>query len=121
MTVGAIYAAVALGVPVIIAAPVAILVGTAAGILLYRLAIKPAGKAPLVSLVIITIGSSIFLRGVMQFIFDKQIHRYEGFSGGDRPALSGSNDPATEPVDHPRQLRGLCGTCLVHRPHPCGP
>ncbi|PTW60991.1 amino acid/amide ABC transporter membrane protein 1 (HAAT family) [Breoghania corrubedonensis] len=76
-------ALIALGVPVIIAAPLAVIAGTLVGIALYRLAIKPAGKAPLVSLVIITIGASIFLRGVMQVVFDKQIHRYEGFSGDD--------------------------------------
>jgi len=34
-----------------------------------------------VSLIIITIGASIFLRGAMQAVFDKQIHRYDGFSG----------------------------------------
>ncbi|MGR3625914.1 MAG: branched-chain amino acid ABC transporter permease, partial [Limimaricola sp.] len=33
------------------------------------------------SLIIITIGASIFLRGAMQAVFDKQIHRYDGFSG----------------------------------------
>lgn len=74
-------ALIALGVPVYLAAPLAVLAGTLVGIALYRLAIKPAGKAPLVSLVIITIGASIFLRGVMQLVFDKQIHRYDGFSG----------------------------------------
>lgn len=80
MTAAALIAA---GVPVIFAAPLAVVAGTLVGIVLYRLAIKPAAKAPLVSLVIITIGASIFLRGIMQLVFDKQIHRYAGFSGDD--------------------------------------
>ncbi|SDE95562.1 branched-chain amino acid ABC transporter permease [Limimaricola pyoseonensis] len=78
MTAAALIAA---GVPVILAAPIAVVAGTLVGILLYRLAIRPAGQAPLVTLIIITIGASIFLRGAMQAVFDKQIHRYDGFSG----------------------------------------
>ena len=78
MTAAALIGA---GVPVWIAAPLAVMAGMLVGILLYRLAIRPAGQAPLVSLIIITIGASIFLRGAMQAVFDKQIHRYDGFSG----------------------------------------
>jgi branched-chain amino acid transport system permease protein len=78
MTAAALIGA---GVPVWIAAPLAVIAGMLVGILLYRLAIRPAGQAPLVSLIIITIGASIFLRGAMQAVFDKQIHRYDGFSG----------------------------------------
>lgn len=78
MTAAALIGA---GVPVWIAAPLAVIAGMLVGVLLYRLAIRPAGQAPLVSLIIITIGASIFLRGAMQAVFDKQIHRYNGFSG----------------------------------------
>ncbi|PHP26661.1 branched-chain amino acid ABC transporter permease [Limimaricola cinnabarinus] len=78
MTAAALIGA---GVPVWIAAPLAVIAGMLVGVLLYRLAIKPAREAPLVSLIIITIGASIFLRGAMQAVFDKQIHRYDGFSG----------------------------------------
>ncbi|WP_334062235.1 branched-chain amino acid ABC transporter permease [Limimaricola cinnabarinus] len=78
MTAAALIGA---GVPVWIAAPLAVVAGMLVGVLLYRLAIKPAREAPLVSLIIITIGASIFLRGAMQAVFDKQIHRYDGFSG----------------------------------------
>ena len=78
MTAAALIGA---GVPVWIAAPLAVIAGMLVGVLLYRLAIRPAGQAPLVSLIIITIGASIFLRGAMQAVFDKQIHRYDGFSG----------------------------------------
>ena len=36
------------------------------------------------SLIIITIGASIFIRGAAQLIFDKQLHRFPSFSG-DQP------------------------------------
>ncbi|MCP1168685.1 branched-chain amino acid ABC transporter permease [Limimaricola litoreus] len=78
MTAAALIGA---GVPVWIAAPLAVFAGMLVGVVLYQLAIKPAREAPLVSLIIITIGASIFLRGAMQAVFDKQIHRYDGFSG----------------------------------------
>ncbi|EYD72333.1 branched-chain amino acid ABC transporter permease [Limimaricola hongkongensis] len=78
MTAAALIGA---GVPVWIAAPLAVVAGMLVGVALYRAAIRPAREAPLVSLIIITIGASIFLRGAMQAVFDKQIHRYDGFSG----------------------------------------
>ncbi|SFP66606.1 branched-chain amino acid ABC transporter permease [Tranquillimonas alkanivorans] len=83
VVIGGLTAAflIAMGVPVFLAAVLAVVAGTVVGILLYRLAIRPAREAPLVSLIIITIGASIFLRGAMQMVFDKQIHRYDGFSG----------------------------------------
>ncbi len=74
---------IGLGLPIWLAAPIAIVVAMVMGIALYRLAIEPARNAPLVTLIIITIGASIFLRGLMQVVFDKQIHRYDGFTGED--------------------------------------
>ena len=35
----------------------------------------------MVSLIIITIGASIFIRGLSQNLFDKQLHRFPAFSG----------------------------------------
>ena len=37
----------------------------------------------MVSLIIITIGASIFIRGVAQLVFDKQLHRFPAFTGDD--------------------------------------
>jgi len=69
------------GLPLAGAALVAI-VGTAAvGVALNKLAIEPARGAPVVSLIIITIGASIFLRGLSSIVFDKALHRFPGFSG----------------------------------------
>jgi branched-chain amino acid transport system permease protein len=71
----------AAGVPLPLAALLAILVAVAVGILLDKLAIEPARGASVVALIIITIGASIFLRGLAQVVFDKQFHRLPAFSG----------------------------------------
>lgn len=63
----------------------AILIGIAitvlVGILLYRFAIKPAGDADVVSLIIITIGASIFVQGVVQVVLGKNQHVLPAFTG----------------------------------------
>jgi len=75
------WAAYAAGVPLPLAALLAI-VGTAAfGVAINKFAIEPARGAPVVSLIIITIGASIFIQGGAQLIFDKQIHTFPAFSG----------------------------------------
>jgi branched-chain amino acid transport system permease protein len=71
------------GLPLLVAAPLAILATALVGMALYRLAIAPARGATVVGLIIITIGASIFLRGVAQLVFDKEFHRLPGFSGED--------------------------------------
>ncbi|WP_226628617.1 branched-chain amino acid ABC transporter permease [Alloyangia pacifica] len=71
------------GLPLPLAAVVAILVTSALGVALNKLAIEPARGAPVVSLIIITIGASIVIRGATQLIFDKQLHRFPSFSGDD--------------------------------------
>jgi len=76
------------GVPMLPAAGAAILIACAVGIALNKLAIQPARGASVVTLIIITIGASIFLRGAAQILFDKQIHRFPSFSG-DAPLVIG--------------------------------
>jgi len=76
------------GLPIYLAAPAAVLITAAVGVLLNKLAIDPARGASVVNLIIITIGASIFLRGVAQIVFDKQFHRFDGFSG-ETPILIG--------------------------------
>lgn len=116
VTVGAVYALVALGFAIIfnatgvvnfaqgefvmlggmitvfahgagLALPLAALLAIGAsatiGVALNRLAIEPARGAPVVSLIIITIGASIFIRGAVQSLFGKQIHSLPAFSGDD--------------------------------------
>lgn len=79
VTVFAAAAGLALPLAALLAIAVAVLVGLA----LHRLAIEPARGASAVTLIIITIGASIFLRGVAQIVFDKRFHQLPGFSGND--------------------------------------
>ena len=71
--------AAAAGVPLPLAALIAIIVSVAVGLLLYWLAIEPAHGASAVTLIIITIGASILLRGVAAVIFDKNFHSLPSF------------------------------------------
>ncbi|NBJ11066.1 branched-chain amino acid ABC transporter permease [Microvirga arsenatis] len=71
----------ALGVPLPLAALVAIVVAMVIGLLLHRLAIEPARGASAVTLIIITIGASILLRGLAAIVFDKQFHKLPAFTG----------------------------------------
>ena len=80
----------AAGLPLPLAALIAILLTALVGVALNKLAIEPARGAPVVSLIIITIGASIFIRGAAQLIFDKQLHRFPSFSGDDPIRLLGA-------------------------------
>lgn len=68
-------------VPYGLALATGVLVTVLAGVLLYRLAIKPAGDADVVSLIIITIGASIFVQGVVQVLLGKNQQVLPPFSG----------------------------------------
>jgi branched-chain amino acid transport system permease protein len=78
------------GLPLPLAATAAIAVTAAAGITLNKFAIEPARGAKVVSLIIITIGASIFIRGLTQLALDKQLHRFPAFSGDDPIHLLGA-------------------------------
>ncbi|KTQ96311.1 ABC transporter permease [Aureimonas ureilytica] len=78
------------GLPLPLAALLAIAATALGGALLHRLAIDPARGAPVVSLIIITIGASIFARGLAQIVFDKQLHRFPASSGDDPIHLLGA-------------------------------
>jgi branched-chain amino acid transport system permease protein len=78
--------AFAAGVPLPLAALLAVAAAVLVGLALHRFAIEPARGASAVTLIIITIGASIFLRGVAQIVFDKRFHQLPAFSG-DQPIL----------------------------------
>jgi branched-chain amino acid transport system permease protein len=80
----------AAGLPLPLAAFIAIIATAGVGVALNKLAIEPARGAPVVSLIIITIGASIFIRGAAQLVFDKQIHRFPAFSGDQPIAVGGA-------------------------------
>lgn len=69
------------GTPLPLAAAVAILAAVLAGLALERLAVEQAKGASVATLIIITIGASIFLRGLAQVVFDRNYHSLRAFSG----------------------------------------
>lgn len=124
LTVGAVYALVALGFTLIynasdvvnfaqgefvmlggmvtvflglagiwlpLAGLLAILATVLVGLALYKLAIEPARGASAVTLIIITIGASIFLRGVAQIVFDKRFHALPHWFGQQPLNLGGAS------------------------------
>jgi branched-chain amino acid transport system permease protein len=74
----------AAGAPLPIAIPAAIVLATAIGLLLEKLTIEPAARADVTTLIIITIGASIFLRGVAQLVWGKGIRALPPLTG-ERP------------------------------------
>ena len=78
----------ATGIPLPVAALLAILITAGIGAALSKFAIEQARGASVVTLIIITIGASVFLRGIAQVVFDKQLHRLPAFTG-EQPILIG--------------------------------
>ena len=77
----AAVAFVDLGFPLPVSILVAVSAATLIGLLLEKLAVEPARGAPVVTLIIITIGASILLRGLATLVWDKRIHPLPAFSG----------------------------------------
>ena len=82
--------AAAAGVPLPLAAVFAVIVAVAVGLLLYWLAIEPARGASAVTLIIITIGASILLRGLAAVGFDKNYHSLPPLLGNDPWMIAGA-------------------------------
>jgi branched-chain amino acid transport system permease protein len=76
------------GLPLHLAIVFSIATAILVGFALARFAVEPARGASVVSLIIITIGASILLRGLATLVWDKKIHALPAFSG-DRPILIG--------------------------------
>jgi branched-chain amino acid transport system permease protein len=76
------------GLPMPLAVILAIAVPAVVGIILERVAIEPAKGAEVVSLIIITIGASLVIRGIVQVWLGKGAFAFEPFSGG-APILIG--------------------------------
>ncbi len=71
---------IATGLPLAVAVVLAIVVAVLVALLVEKLAIEPARDADTVTLIIITIGVSLFLRGLAQLVWDKGVHRLPAFS-----------------------------------------
>ncbi len=72
---------VAAGTPVPVAIALAMAASMLVGVALEKFAIEPARNADVVTIIIITIGASIFLRGGAQLLWDKEFHALPAFSG----------------------------------------
>jgi len=78
------------GLPLPIAAILAVIAPAAGGILLEKFAIEPARGAGSVSLIIITIGASLVIRGVIQIWLGKGAHLLAAFSSNEPIAIGGA-------------------------------
>ena len=94
------------GVPVPLAALIAVIVTIAIGLALYGLAIEPARGASAVALIMITIGASIFLRGAAQIVFDKRFHSLPHIFGTDPIQFGGA-------AIMPQSLVVLAGAAVI--------
>lgn len=80
----------AMGVPMLLAVVPAVVLAGVMGIALQRLAIAPAKDANVVTLIIITIGASIFIRGLAQLVWGKDYKRMDNFSSNDSIEIFGA-------------------------------
>lgn len=74
-------ALLAAGLPMPLAIALAILLTGVAGLIVEKLAIEPARNAEVVALIIITIGVSLIIRGLIQVWLGKGTHALPPFSG----------------------------------------
>jgi branched-chain amino acid transport system permease protein len=94
------------GMPLPLAALIAVVVTGAIGLALHRFAIDPARGASAVALIMITIGASIFLRGAAQVVFDKRFHSLP-------PVLSGEPLRFGGAAVLPQSLVVLAGAAII--------
>ncbi|MDP3701052.1 MAG: branched-chain amino acid ABC transporter permease [Hylemonella sp.] len=78
------------GIPMPLAILLAIAIPALVGIALEKLAIEPARDAEVVTLIIITIGASLVIRGLIQIWLGKGAHTYPAFSGNEPIQIGGA-------------------------------
>ena len=76
--------------PLMLAIGLAIVISTIVGVSFERLAIRPLKNASPLSLIIITIGASIFIRGAAMLIWGKDTNALPAFSGNDPLYIAGA-------------------------------
>ncbi len=81
---------VKLGVPLPLAIVLAVAIAALVAVLVEKLAIEPAGNAEVVTLIIITIGASLTIRGLVQVSLGKGNHALPAFSGETPIAVFGA-------------------------------
>ena len=92
LMIGGMVAATLAGMhfPLPVAVLVAAVVGVVVGSLLYMLAIRPAKDANVLSLIIITIGASLFIQGAVQLVLGKNQRTLPAFSGDEALSVFGA-------------------------------
>ncbi|MCM0081457.1 branched-chain amino acid ABC transporter permease [Geomonas sp. Red32] len=85
-----IFCITAFKLPILIAVAVAILGTTAVGVVFERLAIRPLKNATPLALIIITIGASILIRGLVMLLWGKDTQALPAFSGNDPIEVAGA-------------------------------
>lgn len=78
------------GLPMPLAILLAIVIPAMVGMLLEKLTIEPARDAEVVTLIIITIGASLVIRGLIQIWLGKGTHSYPAFSGSEPFHIGGA-------------------------------
>src|ERR1700688_2499521 len=78
------------GVPVPLAALIAVIATVAVGLAVFSLASEPARGTSPVTLIMITIGASISLRGAAQVLFDKRFHTLPSLFGNEPIRFGGA-------------------------------
>jgi branched-chain amino acid transport system permease protein len=78
------------GLPLPVAILGAILIAVITGLALEKFAVEPAKNAGVVTLIIITIGASIFIRGLAQVIWGKEFFAMRPFTGDDPIVIAGA-------------------------------
>lgn len=78
------------GVPYVPALLGAVVVTVCIGMMLEKFAIEPARGASVVTMIIITIGASIFLRGAALLIWGKDFHALPPFTGAEPIRVAGA-------------------------------
>jgi branched-chain amino acid transport system permease protein len=97
---------VALGVPLLPAALLAIVVAAIVGLLLEKLAVQPVLDEPPATIIIVTIGASLLLRGVAQIVFGKQNHGLPALVGDQTISIGGA-------TIQPQAVAVLAGAAIV--------
>jgi len=96
----------AAGLPLAASAILAVAAAAAVGVVMYVLAIRPARHASVVSLIIITIGAAIFIRGIAGVVWDVDTVRPPVFTGSKSIEVLGA-------YVHPQALWIIGTTILV--------
>jgi branched-chain amino acid transport system permease protein len=86
----ATVALASMGLPLPAAIALAVCIAVLAGLLVQKFAIERARNASVVSMIIITIGASLVIRGLIQVFLGKESHALKSFSGDAPLSLLGA-------------------------------